>query len=1118
MRLSATRSNKTTALDHRVPLNVAKIIAQATRVAGICSVIYTEDNVPKTGDRAKERDRLQDGYYRFPTVNQDIVVFVAEDDLWQVPLLGGTARRLTNGLGSVSHPHFSPDGQWLAFVGKEEGDPEVYVMPSQGGPVRRLTFLASGAAVVGWHPDGRIIFSTYYGSPFMAWRSLYAVYREGGEPKLLPYGRVAWASFGPDGRTVLGRPTTDTSYWKRYRGGTRGVLWIDNGGNGNFQRFAREDGNLVTPLWIGDRIYMISDQEDHANLYSMRPDGTDMQRHTNHQDYYIRNLDTNGSHIVYSAGGDLYRYDLTQGTSEKIAVEFHSQRTQREVKHVNAAEYWSDYTFLGLSESLLITARGKVFQVPPFAGPVGQLGATQGVRYRLTQAIDDEHIITVSDEGGEDHLEIRLVGPEPVQTVTRIPLDVGIIEELQCAPNGQFAAFSTERQQLWLLDLKTLDLSLIAETTRDHVAGFDWSPDSRWLAYALPGTFTTPIYLFELATKISHQVTHPVLMDRRPVFDPNGHYLYFLSQRVFKPIADHLKFERSFPKGEVPCLITLARDTTSPFIPKPKPLIAPKDREESSDGDPAVQIDLEDIQERVLAFPVSEAIFHDIAAGHNQIFWSKSEPRSDPEEIATAGQPPAYAQLIRYDLTDLKEETLADQITSFTLSNDRKLMAVRIRSELHVLQAGHKIDMKEKKPGPESGIVDLQRIHVSIEPLAEWYQMQRDAWRQMREIFWVSDMGGVDWDDVYDRYRTLLPRLTSRSEFADLMWEMQGELGSSHAYESGGHYRSEPRHKVGFLGAQYRWNEAENGYAITHLVRGDSANPGTTSPLLTPGANIMVSDIITAINGMPLGPDLPPGARLIDTGRQDVGVTVKGANGDSRTVTVRPLASETPARYREWVENNRRTVHEKTDGRVGYIHIPNMVNTGFGEFHRSYLAEYDREGLIVDVRYNSGGIVSPLILEILNRKRIAFTRWRGGYVQAYPYESPSGAMVAITNEQSGSDGDIFSHNFKLMQLGPLIGTRTWGGVIGIGPRYPLVDWTIVSQPEMAFWFKDVGLGVENYGTDPDIWVDETPQATAVGIDDQLDRSIQEILKILANFNPLQPDYEHRPNRQPKPLA
>ncbi len=1060
------------------------------------------------------------GYYRFPTVHGDLVVFVAEDDLWQVPRTGGVARRLTNGWGSVSRPHLSPDGQWIAFVGREEGDTEVYVMPSKGGETRRLTYLGAGVAVVGWHPDGRILFSTYQGNPFLSWRTLYAVDKEGGEPELLPYGRASWVSYGPNGGVALGRPTTDSAYWKRYRGGTRGMLWIDQNGDGEFTKFAMEDGNVVTPLWIGSRIYFVSDHEGHANLYSMLPDGSHIQRHTHHEEYYVRNATTDGRHIVYHAGGDLYCYDVETATDQKIAVEFHTQRTQRQVKHVEAKEFWAEYALSPHGDDLLVTSRGKLFQMAPFEGPVQPLGTPQGVRYRLSLYIDDASILTVSDEGGEDHLEIHRMDQVP-EAVTRIPTDFGIVTELKASPDGQFAALTNERQELWLLDLKTFEPTQIASTPYGRIAGFDWSPDGRWIAYALPAQLTSAIHLYELAGKASHQITHPVLTDRRPVFDPDGKYLYFLSRRVYKPVWDNMKFDLSFPKGEIPCLIPLAKDTRSPFIPEPRPLVPHSSDEKAPNEDDTdsktVVIDLEGIQDRVLAFPVGEAIYHDIAAIAGHVLWTKTEPAGDDQDGLAAGPPAAKAELIRYDLKDLKEETVSDRTTSFSLSQDRKTLAIRIRSQLRVIKSGDKVDTKEDKPGRQSGIVDLGRIHVTVDQLAEWYQMQREAWRWMREMFWIPDMAGVPWDAIYDRYRRLVPRVTTRGELSDLIWEMQGELGSSHAYEFGGQYREEPQHRVGFLGARYRWHAEQAGYEVTALIHGDSWDPARTSPLLTPGANIQVGDIITAINGQPLGPDLPPGARLIDYARQEVSVTVMSPGGEARTVTVKPIRSEVPARYREWVEQNRAYVHKKTNGRVGYVHVPNMGSAGFAEFHRGYLAEYEREGLIVDVRYNGGGIVSPLLLEMLGRKRIAFARTRHGHIQPYPYESPTGALVALTNEHAGSDGDIFSHSFKLMNLGPLIGTRTWGGVIGIDPRYALVDWGATSQPEDAFWFKDVGLNVENYGTDPDIVVEETPQGMARGIDEQLDRAIVEAEKILTDFVPLKPDFSNRPERSAPPL-
>lgn len=948
----------------------SSILLPANQIATAAGLLYTGENlypwvVPWHFD-IRSVTGLTSGYYRFPTIHDDRIVFVAADDLFEVARDGGVARRLTTGLGSITRPHFSPDGEWIAFTGKEEGDTEVYVMPSRGGDVRRLTYLGAGQIVVGWHPDGRIIFSTYQGNPFLAWRTLYAISKDGGEPERLPYGRASWISFGPQGALVLGRPTTDSAYWKRYRGGTRGMLWIDENGQGAFHKFALDNANIVTPQGIGDRIYFIADLEDHGNLYSMHPDGSGLTRLTDHQDYYARSATTDGHSIVYHAGGDIYRFDVDSQSGLKVPIEWPYQRSQRQIRHVDAATYWSEYALDANGNHLALTTRGKVFDLAPFEGPVTAMGTPQGVRYRLTTYLA-EKMITVSDEGGEDHLEIHaLHGLD----VTRVPGDFGILTELKASPDGQFAAFANERQELWTLDLKTLKSTRIAHTPHGRIPGFDWSPDGRWIAFALPGNLKTPLYLYEMASGQTHQITDPVLQDRRPTFDPSGQYLYFLSRRLFNPVWDNMKFDLSFPQGEIPCLIPLAQTTRSPFIPEPRPLIPAESPHEEHDEAEShtIVIDLQDIQQRTLTFPVEEGLYHDIVAGISQVFWTKSEPAPADAGGLSAGPPPATAKLIRYDMKEHKEDTVFDKVSSFTLSADRKVLAIRSQSTLRVIKASDKVENKDKKPGRASGIVDLGRIHVTVEPLAEWYQMQREAWRWMREMFWVPDMGGVDWQAVYDRYRRLIPRIATRSELSDIIWEMQGELGSSHAYEFGGEYRHEPHHLVSFLGASYAWDAVLNGYRITDIVQGDPSDVKRSSPLLTPGIDVHPGDLLLAINGQPLGPDLPPGSRLIDYAHQDVELTLQGPDGP-RTATVRPLGSEIPLRYRQWVDSNRAYVHEKTQGQVGYIHIPNMGAPGFAEFHRGYLQEYDRAGLIIDVRYNGGGIVSPLLLEMLARRR-----------------------------------------------------------------------------------------------------------------------------------------------------
>ncbi|HEU5368093.1 MAG TPA: PDZ domain-containing protein, partial [Ktedonobacterales bacterium] len=469
-----------------------------------------------------------------------------------------------------------------------------------------------------------------------------------------------------------------------------------------------------------------------------------------------------------------------------------------------------------------------------------------------------------------------------------------------------------------------------------------------------------------------------------------------------------------------------------------------------------------------------------------------------------------------YDFERRKQEHLADEIGDFHVTADGKTLLYYSNDKLRVLKAGEKppeLQGPERdKPGRESGWLDLGRVKVSIRPGAEWRQMFGEAWRLQREQFWVADHAGVDWQAVRQRYEPLVERITSRGELSDLFWEMQGELGSSHAYEFGGEYRPHPEYRQGFLGVDWRFDADEGVYRIAYLVRGDPWDAKNTSPLLAPGVNANVGDAVLAINGQRLAPERGPQQLLVNQAETEVQVLLQPAGGEPRSVTVRALADENGARYRDWLEANRRLVHEQTQGRVGYVHIPDMWADGFAEFHRYYLTEYDHQALIVDVRWNGGGAVSGLILEKLARPRLGYDFQRWAPPNPYIYHSPRGKLVAITDENAGSDGDIFSHSFKMMGLGPLIGKRTWGGVIGISPYLPLVDGTITTQPEFSFWFNDVGWGVENYGTDPTIDVDYTPQDYARGFDAQLARGVAEALRLVEEYPAATPTPDKPPRR------
>ncbi|MBI1296062.1 peptidase [bacterium] len=1211
---------------------------------------------------------MTSGYYRFPTIYADSIVFVSEDDLWLVPTQGGVARRLTSNLGAVTYPMFSPDGSRLAFVGREEGNSEVYVMPAQGGVAQRLTYQSSDCRILGWNGAGtHVIYCSNYGQAHKADYVIYEVAADDvtGTAQRLAYGPARAISFGPNGATVLGRNTGDPARWKRYRGGTAGQLWIDHNGDGDFQRYLADlEGNIASPMWIlrenneSGRVYFVSDHEGIGNLYSARPDGSDLRRHTDHEDYYVRNPATDGAQIVYHAGADLYVFDVDADESRLVTVDYFSPRVQRNRKFVSCGSYMDSAAINPKGNALTLTSRGRAFTFHNHEGAVIQLGKANGVRYRLADWLNDgQRIVLVSDEPGEEVLEIH--SREPGTSPRRLEkIEFGRAVDLLVSPTADKVALTNHRHELWLIDLETETATLVDRSAYHRIAGLDWSPDGHWIVYGCSATHqTTELRLYRLADPEAedesqreaavHRITTPVLHDASPSFDPDGRFIYFISYREFNPVYDSLHFDLGFPRGARPYLVTLRNDVPNPFVPR-----AEDDDEDDEDeaheggedeahedgapedgggedGDPGdegefdyedldesdggdaegdafftvgvrrgqrfeeveaaagepdrsgppqekdgggekdeekkekkperLHIDLDGIQQRVLAFPVPEGRYGEIVGMPDKalftIFPVQGTLMEDDDDDEGG-----IGMLRMYDFKEYRAETLIDEIDWFALSRNHKKMLYSCGDRLRVVPAG------DKPPGGggprKSGWIDLGRVKVSIDPQSEWEQMFREAWRLQRDHYWTEDMSDVDWQTVYARYFPLIERTSTRSEFSDLMWEMQGELGTSHAYEIGGDYRSRPQYGQGFLGADMQWDAEAKGYRLDNFVYGDPWNGQAHSPLAAPGIDMQPGDVLVAINGQTLSESVSPAQLLVNQAGEEVLLTIQarveereakreeeattavdanagevtplatGTNGSTsasddlaaslpahlaasafRLVTVSTLYDERTARYRSWVNGNRAHVHAATGGRVGYVHIPDMGPNGYAEFHRGYLAEVDKEALIVDVRYNGGGHVSSLILEKLARRRLGYDipRW-GGYVP-YPEESVAGPLVALTNEQAGSDGDIFCHSFKLMGLGPLVGKRTWGGVVGIWPRHALVDGTVTTQPEFSHWFRDVGWNVENYGTDPDIEVDNTPQDYRAGRDAQLETAIETVLAQLAANPPMQPpDPKSRPSR------
>ncbi|MDF3297444.1 S41 family peptidase [Streptomyces tropicalis] len=1052
-------------------------------------------------------------YLRFPHLHGELVAFTAEDDVWLAPLDGGRAWRVSADNVPVTRPRISPDGTALAWASTRDGAPEVHVAPVEGGPARRLTHWGSRQTQVrGWTPDGEVLAITTHGQASLRRTWARAVPLDGGPAAVLPYGPVGHVAHGPHTVLLSAPMGREAAWWKRYRGGTAGKLWIDRGEGADAGEFVRLhedlDGNIEDPVWAGGRIAFLSDHEGTGALYSSLPDGSDLRRHTPLGDtpgagFYARHASGDGTRVVYASAGELWLLDDLDGAEpRRLDVRLGGARTDLRPHPLNAAHWFDHATPDHTARGSAVAVRGAVHWVTHRAGPARALAAVPGVRARMPRtfrADGEEWVVWVTDAEGEDALEFAPATGVPLgATPRRLAAGrLGRVLELAMAPDGSRAAVAAHDGRLLLVERATGEVREVDRSEDGDVGDLAFSPDSGWLAWSHPGP--RPLSQLRLAHTTDLTVTEATPLrfrDFAPAFTLDGRHLAFLSNRSFDPVYDEHVFDLAFVEGTRPHLITLAAATPSPFGPQRhgRSFDSPdRGGTPDSEGIPVTRVDLEGLADRIVPFPVEAARYTTLRAAKDGVLWLRHPVRGVLGATrATPDDPDPRTELERFDLVQQRLEHLAADADHVEVSGDGRRVLLWTDGKLKVVPSDRRASGDDDS---DSNItVDLGRVRQTVEPAAEWRQMYEETGRLMRQNFWRPDLGGVDWDGVLDRYRPLLDRIATHDDLVDLLWEVHGELGTSHAYVTprGGGRRA----RQGLLGADLSRHE-DGTWRIDRVLPSETSDPHARSPLAAPGVAVRAGDAVAAVGGHPVDPVTGPGPLLVGTAGRPVELTVSPAGGgEPRHVVVVPVEDEEPLRYHAWVADRRAYVHERSGGRLGYLHVPDMQAPGWAQIHRDLRVEVAREGLVVDVRENRGGHTSQLVVEKLARRIVGWDLPRGMRAESYPSDAPRGPVVAVANEFSGSDGDIVNAAIRALGIGPVVGTRTWGGVVGIDSRHHLVDGTLVTQPKYAFWLEGYGWGVENHGVDPDVEAVQRPQDHAAGRDVPLDEAIRLALAAL----------------------
>ena len=1042
-----------------------------------------------------------------PDIHGDEVVFRHGGDLWIASVQGGGARRLTTSDGVETTPRFSPDGTRIAFTGQYDSNEDVYVIPVAGGEPERITFHPGDDILRDWTLDGaRLLFASGRDNPPAFVHRLWIIPVSGSMPEVLPLYSAADGAYSPDGTRLAFVPTSpsfqpwpgSTTYvgWRHYRGGRNSRIRIVTLGDLSVSDMSSDDSNDHYPMWVGGTLYFVSDREGTMNLFAW--DGRNARRVTNHTDFDVQSAGTDGKTIVYEQAGYLHHFDPATGQSRQINIDVRGDFPWMRPRFEKVSDGIRSARLSPTGARAVVEARGEIFTVPAEKGDARNLSDSPAVHDRSPAwSPDGKKIAWFSDASGEYRLMISdqtgLNGTDSVP-VTEDSFFYGPV----WSPDSKCVLFADNHLDLWSMEVDKGEPEKVDhELFGPPPANFDavWSPDSKWIAYArrLPNKMSA-IFMHSAKDGKSHQITDGLSDAISPAFDAGGKYLYFLASTNYALNVgwlDMTSYDRDITRGLY--LAVLNKDEPSPFLPESDEEKAESDKaddktdEKKDEGEKKeekkkeveVKFDPEAIDQRILAIDVPVENYGAVAAGpENFIFYAKRDGQN--------------LTLAKYDLKKRKGDTYIGGISAFDISADGKKLLYRAGNQLGIVETSK----DSAKVG--DGALKLDGLEIRIDPAAEWAQMNREAWRIMRDFFYDPTHHGADWPAAYEKYSAWLPSVRHRSELTYLNAMMLSEVVAGHTRTGGGDMPETSTIQVGLLGANFTFEDGR--FRVTRILRGENWNPDLRAPLSAPGVDVSEGDYLIAVNGREIQDGNLYSYFEGTANKQTVLRVSENANGrDGRDVTVVPVANDSGLRTRQWMEDNRRKVSEMSGGRLAYIYLPNTAQAGYANFNRYYYAQQDKLGAVIDERFNGGGKVADYIVEFVDRPLMSMWASRDGLPFTSPNAAIFGPKVMIINEWAGSGGDYMPWAFKKRGVGPLIGRRTWGGLIGVSSFPQLIDGGFTTAPSFAIYSPDLDNPrwiVENEGVAPDIEVDINPADVAAGRDPQLERAVQECLRLL----------------------